>query len=137
MANNFYCPFCKSNMNIESSIIFGLKSPSSGKRGILLLQTELGDYRRTTHPEFQLKEGEEYNFYCPACHAKLNKKANPNLVALFMTDEEGKECEINISNIIGEHATYKIQEKDVKAYGPNAGRYWKYFDVPEEYQKYL
>jgi len=136
MANNFYCPYCKSNMNIDNSLVFGVKS-TAGDRGILFLETELGDYGKTTHPEFQLREGEEYRFYCPACHACLNKKENSNLVKLFMTDEDGKESEINISNIIGEHCTYKIQDKDIKAYGPNAGRYSQYLDVPEEYQKYL
>ena len=136
MANNYYCPECRANMNIGNSIVFGLKSPQS-KRGILFLGTELGDYSKTTHPEFELQEGVEYNFYCPACHAKLNKQENPHLVKVYMTDDTGKEFEINISNIIGEHCTYKIQDKKAEAFGPDAERYMKYLDVPAEYRKYL
>ena len=54
-----------------------------------------------------------------------------------LSDETGKEVEINLSNIIGEHCTYKIQEKEVEAFGPDAKRYSQYLDVPPEYHKYL
>ena len=54
-----------------------------------------------------------------------------------MSDDAGKEFEINISNIIGEHCTYKIEEKKVEAYGPDAKRYSKYLDLPTEFHKYL
>ncbi len=54
-----------------------------------------------------------------------------------MTDDSGKEFEINISNIIGEHCTYKIQDKSAEAFGPDAERYRKYLDLPLEYHKYL
>lgn len=136
MSNNYYCPICRCNMNIGSSLVFSAKSPENEK-GLVFLDTELGNYSKTTHPDFELQEGVEYKFYCPICHAKLNKEENPNLVKVHMTDTEGKKFEINISNIIGEHCTYKIKEKDVEAYGPDADRYKKYLDVPLEYHKYL
>ncbi len=136
MSNNYYCPICKSNMNIGSSLVFSAKSPDNEK-GLIFLDTELGSYTRTTHPEFRLHEGMEYKFYCPVCHAKLNKEDHPNLVRVEMTDEKNREYEINISNIIGEHCTYQIEEKEVKAYGPHAERYRKYLDVPAEYRKYI
>jgi len=136
MANNYFCPVCRSNMNIESSLVFSAKSPDNHK-GLVFLNTELGDYTKTTHPDFDLQDGIEYKFYCPVCHAKLNKEDNPNLVQVYMTDETGKEFEINISNIIGEHCTYKIQDKKAEAFGPDAEHYGKYLDVPMEYHKYL
>jgi hypothetical protein len=123
-------------MNIGNSLVFSAKSPQN-ERGLIFLDTELGNYARTTHPDFKLKPGEEYKFYCPVCHFKLNKEDNFNLVKVNMTDESGKEFEINISNIIGEHCTYKIREKKVEAFGRDASRYRKYLDVPPEYRKYL
>jgi hypothetical protein len=123
-------------MNIGSSLVFSAKSPQN-ERGLIFLDTELGNYTKTTHPDFQLKEGVEYKFYCPVCHFKLNKEENFNLVRVYMTDDSGKEVEINISNIIGEQCTYKIQEKKVEAYGRDAKRYSQYLDVPPEYHKYL
>jgi hypothetical protein len=123
-------------MNIGSSLVFSAKSPDNEK-GLIFLETELGDYTKTTHPDFELRAGVEYKFYCPVCHAKLNKEENPNLVRVLMTEESGKEFEILISNIIGEHCTYKIQDKKAEAFGPDAERYRKYLDIPTEYQKYL
>lgn len=136
MPNSYSCPECKSKMNIGSSLVFSAKSPRN-ERGLIFLNTELGDYTKTTHPDFQLEEGVEYKFYCPVCHFKLNKEENFNLVRVHMSDESGKEYEIIISNIIGEHCTYKIREKTVEAYGPDAKRYSQYLDVPPEYHKYL
>ena len=136
MTNNYFCPICKSNMNIGNSLVFSAKSPEN-KRGLLLLDTELGNYAKKTHPDFQLEEGVEYKFYCPVCHVKLNKEDNKNLVMVHMTDESGKDLEIYISNIIGEHCTYKIQDRSGVAFGPHAARYEKYLDVPMEYRKYL
>ena len=136
MSNNYFCPICKSNMNIGDALVLSAKSPDNEK-GIIFLDTELGNYTKKTHPDFKLHKGMEYKFYCPVCHAKLNKQENPNLVKLLMTDEAGKEYEINISNIIGEHCTYKIKDKETEAYGPDAEKYRKYIDLPSEYRKYL
>jgi hypothetical protein len=136
MANHFYCPICRSNINIGNSVIISAKSPDNEK-GLILLDTELGNYTKTTHPDFKLKQGVEYKFYCPVCHAKMNKPEHPNLVKMFMIDEDGNEFEINISNIIGEHCTYKIKDRETEVYGPDADHYRKYLDVPGEYRKYL
>jgi hypothetical protein len=136
MANNYYCPICRSNMNIDNSIVFSAKSPDNEK-GLIFLNNELGDYTKTTHPDFILREGVEYKFYCPVCHAKLNKEDNHHLVKVLMTDKTGKEFEINFSNIIGENCTYKIEDKKAEAYGPHSERYSKYLDLPLEYHKYL
>ena len=136
MANNYFCPICRSNMNIGNALVFSAKSPDNEK-GLIFLNTELGNYTKTTHPDFELLEGVEYKFYCPVCHAKLNKEENPNLVKVHMTDETGQEFEINISNIIGEYCTYKIEDRKAEAFGPDADRYRKYLDLPREYRKYL
>ena len=136
MSNNYFCPICRSNMSIGNSLVFSAKSPEN-KRGLLLLDTELGNYTKRTHPDFQLEEGVEYKFYCPVCHAKLNKEDNTNLVLVHMTDGEGKDLEIYISNIIGEHCTYKIKDRSGVAFGSHVARYVKYLDVPMEDRKYL
>ncbi|MDF1573811.1 MAG: hypothetical protein P1P86_01285 [Bacteroidales bacterium] len=136
MSNNYSCPECKSKINIGNSLVLSAKSPSND-RGLIFLDTELGNYTKTTHPDFKLQEGVEYKFYCPVCHFKLNLADRFNLVKIHMSDETGKEVEILISNIIGEHCTYKIQEKKVDAYGPDAKRYSQYLDLPPEYHKYL
>lgn len=136
MANDYLCPSCKSHMRVEDAFVFGVKS-KEGERGIVFLHPELGNYTKTTHPSFKLIPGQDYNFYCPACHARLNTKDNPNLVMVHMSDSSGTVYELYISNIIDEKCTYKVQDKVVEAYGPDEDRYKKYFDLSPEYKKYL
>jgi hypothetical protein len=57
------------------------------KQGLIFLSPELGNYTTEHHPSFDIKEGEEYRYYCPICHAKLNYPENEKLVKIFMTDE--------------------------------------------------
>ncbi|MFW6145461.1 MAG: hypothetical protein ACOC4Y_01550, partial [bacterium] len=71
------------------------------------------------------------------CHATLNKEKNDKLVKVFMVDEKENEYEIFFSGIAGEKCTYKMRDKQVEGIGPDVELYKKYFDVPEEYQKYL
>ena len=55
-----------------------------------------------------------------------------------MIDEDGKEYNIYFSGIAGEKCTYKMREDIVEEkIGPDVNTYDKYFDVPEEYRKYL
>ena len=54
-----------------------------------------------------------------------------------MADSNGMEYELYISNIIDEKCTFKVQDKNVEAYGPDVDRYKKYFDLSPEYKKYL
>lgn len=136
MNNNYLCPICKSHVNIGNAVVISAKSPDNEK-GLIFLDAEVGNYTKTTHPEFKLKQGVEYKFYCPVCHAKLNTQENQHLVKLLMTDESGKESEIIFSNIIGEQCTFKIKDKKAEAYGPDADKYRKYLDLPTEYRKYL
>jgi len=136
MTNDYFCPFCKCQMRIKNALVFGVKS-RDGKRGIIFLHPELGNYTKTTHPSFKLKTGEDYKFYCPACHAVLNTSEKNNLVKVNMTDKEGNHYDVFISNIIGEKCTYTVKDKQLEAYGPDMERYKKYFDLSPEYKKYL
>ena len=55
-----------------------------------------------------------------------------------MIDENGEEHNIYFSGIAGEKCTYKMR-KDIieEKIGPDVKNYDKYFDMPEEYKKYL
>lgn len=136
MDDDYLCPFCKCQMRIENAFVFGVKS-KDGKRGIIFLDPELGNYSKTTHPSFKLVAGQDYKFYCPACHATLNTRENQNLVKVHMVDSKGTEYDLFISNIIDEKCTFKTRDKEIETFGPDAERYKKYFDLPQEYKKYL
>jgi hypothetical protein len=136
MAAEYLCKACRGVLNVKTSIVLAALSETSSKKGLFYLNPELGNYTVTTHPSFKMKEGEEYLVKCPICHAHLNSLKYNHLVRIIMV-EDGKEYDIYFSDIVGEKVTFKISGSGVEKIGPDAGKYVKYFDVPEEDRKYL
>jgi len=137
MAIEYLCKACRGHLNVKTSIILAAAKTNSSKRGLLLLNPEIGNYTTTTHPSFKLEEGEEYLVTCPICHSQLNSLKYNHLVRIIMIDEQGKEFDIYFSGIAGEKCTFKISGTSIEKKGPDADKYDKYFDVPEEDRKYL
>ncbi|MBW6502298.1 MAG: hypothetical protein K0B05_12980 [Bacteroidales bacterium] len=138
MASEYLCKVCRGHLNVKTSIILAAQKVNSSKRGLVYLNPEIGNYTITTHPTFQIKEGEEYIYTCPICAAQLNSRKYYHLVRIIMIDEDKKEYNIYFSDIAGEKCTYKIRGTRLEmAQGPDAQRYDRYFEVPEEDRKYL
>jgi hypothetical protein len=136
MATEYLCKACRGVLNVKTSIILSAMKANSPKKGLFLLNPDLGNYTVTTHSTFRMEEGEEYLIKCPICHAHLNSLKYDHLVRIIMVDD-GKEFDIYFSDIVGEKCTYKLSGSSVEALGPDAVKYDKYFDVPEEDRKYL
>ncbi|HRY98841.1 MAG TPA: hypothetical protein P5550_07270 [Bacteroidales bacterium] len=135
MERNIYCTVCRSQLRIGEYLVLSLKNRWNDK-GLVLLNAEPGNYSVTTHSSFTVKEGEDYTFYCPVCHTVLNDKEKPHLVKLFM-EEDGRSTVIYFSSIAGEKVTIMVNDREVKELGPDQARYQRYFDLQEEYRKYL
>lgn len=135
MAKDYYCPICKGQLRVKNSILLSARSKQNDK-GLVFLNSEIGDYSITTHPDFRIQDGEEYTFFCPICHATLNREENPQLVKIHMRDGD-EDFEVYFSSLAGEKCTYKISDKSIEQIGPDSTRYKQYFDVPEEDKKYL
>jgi predicted SprT family Zn-dependent metalloprotease len=87
MAMQYLCKVCKGHLNVKTSIVLAAASLSNRSvRGLLFLNPELGNYTATTHPSFELKEGEEYIYTCPICSAQLNSMKYLHLVRIIMID---------------------------------------------------
>lgn len=136
MANDYLCPICKGHIRVEDSLVVAARTKSNEK-GLIFLNPEIGNYIKTTHPSFDLKEGEAYTIHCPICHAILNRDENHKLVKVLMIGEDGVEVEVYFSGIIGEKCTYVIKDKKVDKVGPDMQIYEKYFDLEDKYKKYL
>ena len=138
MAVEYICKICRGHLNIKTSIVLAASRLHSSIRGLVFLNPEIGNYTTTTHPSFAIQEGEEYIYNCPICHSQLNSTKYKHLVRIIMIDDDGKEFDIYFSGIAGEKCTYKIRENKVlQKIGPDVRTYDKYFDIPEEYKKYL
>ncbi|MDA3954695.1 MAG: hypothetical protein PF485_13685 [Bacteroidales bacterium] len=135
MAKDYFCPICKGQLRVTNTIILSAKSKKNEK-GLIFLNSEIGEYSITSHPDFQIHEGEEYTFFCPICHTTLNREENPHLVKIHMKDGD-EDFEIYFSSLAGEKCTYKISDKSIEQIGPDSIHYKQYFDVPDEDKKYL
>ena len=134
MAVNYLCKVCRGHLNVKNSII--LSATNLGDRrekGLVLLNPKIGNYTKTTHPTFSIKEGVEYIYTCPICGAQLNSMKYLHMVRILMIDETGREFNIYFSGIGGEKCTYKIRENIIEEKsGPDVRIYDKYFEVPED-----
>ena len=73
----------------------------SREKGLLLIHPEVGNYTSIKHPQFQFKEGERVDFFCPICMQSLKAEREEYLVQVVMQDESGTEHEIYFSRIAG------------------------------------
>ena len=137
MAVEYLCKVCRGHLKVKTSIVLAASKTNSSEKGLIFLNPEIGNYTTTTHPSFQIKEGEEYIYTCPICHSQLNSAKYNHLVRVIMIDDDGKEYNIYFSGIAGEKCTYKIRGAKMEVKGPDAKLYTKYFEVPEEDRKYL
>lgn len=129
LKNNYLCPCCKSYLKVWNNIIFSVKSYKDSKRGILLLNPELGNYSVISHASLVFDEGEIVEFFCPVCQADLTAKdININLVRILMLDEKNNELDVYFSKTCGEHSTFRIDKNNiVEKYGEDTSAYVNYF----------
>ena len=138
MAIEYLCKICRGHLKVKTSIVLAAAKKNHSQRGLVFLDPDIGNYTKTTHPSFQIKEGEEFIYTCPICHSQLNSAKYNHLVRIIMIDEDGKEYDIYFSGIAGEKCTYKIRGNKIEEKrGPDVKIYNKYFEVPEEDRKYL
>jgi hypothetical protein len=139
MTVEYLCKVCRGHLKVNTSIVLAAtKLSDRSQKGLVFLDPEIGNYTKTTHPSFLIKEGEEYIYSCPICSAQLNSMKYLHLVRIIMVDKDRKEYNIYFSGIAGEKCTYKIRGNKIESKkGPDVKIYDKYFEVPEEDRKYL
>lgn len=125
--DEYICPKCGGFLKVNVKIIF-IAQKSDGKKGIILLNPELGDYKRITHTTMDLTDGEHLTFLCPICHSDLSaNEINKNLARIIFIDKNDTEYKILFSEIQGEKCSYRICKKEVEAFGEDSSRYLNYF----------
>ncbi len=123
----YLCPKCEGYLKINMKIIFLIQKDNGG-RGLILLNPELGDYKRISHESLKLKDGDHVSFFCPICHADLSAvDINKNLAGIKMIYEDGTEYKILFSEILGEKCTYKVYKREVEAFGEDSSQYLNFF----------
>lgn len=132
MEKSFHCPFCHGQLFVNERILLSACT-DSGRRGLILLTADLGDYRAMKHPDFKILEGEHVDFFCPICNSNLIVEKSGKKFTHIMMLEAGEECEVLFSQIAGEKATYVIGEKSFKTFGNDVDENPNFWGVGPNY----
>jgi len=132
MSLNYQCPHCNGYLAINGCVIFSIRTLDL-KSGIISLHTELGNYLIKKNPQFDIKEGDFLDFYCPICHAALASEVHDNLAKIIMIDEENREFEILFSRVVGEKTTFKIIGETMEIFGDDSAEYLDFINLSLNY----
>ena len=131
MKTHYLCPKCKSHLRVKENVILTFKCHKHNEKGIILLNSKLGNYSFTIHHQAELcpESGHKIDFYCPVCFKNLEAtEINENLVKILMIDTDNKEYEIFFSSITGEQSTFKIEKNNIiEKFGDDSSSYLNYF----------
>jgi hypothetical protein len=119
--NRYYCPHCKALLNPGTKVIFVIGH--GGKRGLLLLSPELGDYAVVMAESIPIEQGRLYYFQCPVCHLDLTSSLDQNLVEIVCREPDGTRSLVDFSRVAGEHATFVRGPGGLRSFGEHAARY--------------
>lgn len=123
MKEQYKCPNCHNSLVIDNNIVLLAKN-KKGKKGLIHLHTELGNYSTKTSTDFNVESGELLCFICPICHFDLSFKENNKLARFIRIDDNNNESTIIISGVMGEECTYEVKEKKVTmSYGEHMFKY--------------
>jgi hypothetical protein len=85
MTVEYLCKVCRGHLKVNTSIVLAAtKLSDRSQKGLVFLDPEIGNYTKTTHPSFHIKEGEEYIYSCPICSAQLNSMKYLHLVRIII-----------------------------------------------------
>lgn len=134
MDRKYYCPKCKSLLNVREYIVF-VANNKENERGLLLLSPSLGDYEIIHPPGFKYEEGDRLEFFCPVCHKSLAiPEVNKDLAEVEMIDENNEKYEIVFSEIAGKKCTIKIKNDSiVEIFGDDAEEYKNFWGEGPRY----
>jgi len=125
---NYRCPHCHGYLALNDSVFFSVRTPDQ-KVGLISLHSDLGDYSVNKNPEFEYREGDALDFYCPICHTALASGFHKNLAKIIMVDEENREFEILFSRVAGEKSTFKIIGETMEIFGDDSAEYLDYINL--------
>ncbi|MFC2096353.1 hypothetical protein ACFLQ3_01470 [Bacteroidota bacterium] len=129
MKQNFICPRCKGFLNVGDHIILSVENKNNN--GLILFSPELGNYTTQKNPNFETKEGEKYEFFCPLCQKKLAADIHDNLSHIIMVDSDNSEYQILFSKIAGEKSTYKIIGEATEIFGDHHSNYIDFINLSQ------
>ena len=128
MSLNYQCPYCNGFIAIDDGVMFSVRTPDL-KVGLISLHSELGNYTVSKHPDFEYKEGDQLDFYCPICHAELASSVHKNLAKIVMIDDNNNRFDIHFSKVAGKKSTFKIIGETMEIFGDDSAEYLDFINL--------
>ena len=131
VSSNYLCPHCRAHLKPNSKIVLVAKTPD-GKKGLMLLSPELGEYSVMKNDGFEISEGDILETFCPVCSASLRYEGHNELAKVILLDDD-LEYDIIFSEIFGLRCTYKVHGESVEFFGEDADEYTNFWGETPRY----
>lgn len=121
MKRQYRCPHCDATLNPNVKVV--LTAVNRGKRALMLLSPQPGNYDVLSVDDLDLREGDIVDYFCPICGASLTSNVNECLAEIDMVMEGGTRSRVDFSRKVGERATYVVTNESIQSYGEDVDRY--------------
>jgi len=126
MEFKYRCPYCKSILNPSNKLIFRINKED--QKSLILISPEPGDYTFFVDPKIKFTKGDQWDFFCPVCSEDLKSLEEDGMGMLLVTSilvgkTEGKTRPLLFSRIVGVHATFILDDNQLKSFGPDSLNY--------------
>lgn len=113
---DYHCPKCNQLLNAENTVVFHVEK-KTGESGIIELDPKVGEYSYKCEPEMAFEQGEEIEFFCPACKTNLKSEKFPKFAELKLRVTNTIHFDMLFSRVFGDRKTYVITEDMVEKHG--------------------
>ncbi len=118
MKRRYFCPKCEANLNPNVKII--LMVQLEDLQGLILISPQPGNYTIILADEIKPDAGDLLDFHCPVCGESLTVDDNETMAYLNFHFSNGVDGTVYFARRFGEHATYFVDDDEVRVYGDNA-----------------
>lgn len=116
MVYDYTCPECKGHLLVNGYVILSVRK-RNGKRGLVMLDPELGNYGMIKHASLDFKKGEILEIHCPICHYDLICIPEKNLAKVMAEEKTGELLTVLFSVVFGEKVTVKVKGEEAEIIG--------------------
>ena len=105
----YSCPKCGAHLNPSGGEVVIL-GELEGKRGLMLLNAEPGNYDMSIPWDMVVDAGQVWDFYCPVCQMNLAEESGEMIHLKCHCDDEGEHL-VFFARKAGIHATFVLDSE--------------------------
>jgi hypothetical protein len=107
---------------VDDDLVLVVENNKS-QRGIVILNTELGNYKTRQNRNYEVEFGELVDFFCPHCSHSLEYEEHFQFVRILKEELDKSASSVIFSKIKGEECTLVKDSEHHESYGEHAMRF--------------